>query len=29
MVRLAHGTFHCLGCGVGGDAARFAATIDR
>ncbi len=29
IVRPAHGTFHCLGCGVGGDAARFAAAIDR
>jgi DNA primase len=25
IVRPTHGTFHCLGCGEGGDAARFAA----
>lgn len=29
VVRPAHGTFHCLVCGEGGDAARFAAVIDR
>ncbi|WP_414639982.1 CHC2 zinc finger domain-containing protein [Amycolatopsis sp.] len=29
IVRPAHGTFHCLGCGAGGDAARFAAEFGR
>jgi DNA primase len=29
IVRPAHGTFHCLGCGEGGDAFRFAAAMDR
>ncbi|SFW88342.1 CHC2 zinc finger domain-containing protein [Amycolatopsis australiensis] len=29
IVRPDHGTFHCLSCGEGGNAARFAAAIDR
>uniref|UniRef100_UPI003F49B125 CHC2 zinc finger domain-containing protein n=1 Tax=Amycolatopsis sp. CA-293810 TaxID=3239926 RepID=UPI003F49B125 len=26
-VRPTHGTFHCFGCGAGGDARMFAAQI--
>ncbi|MEV6872243.1 CHC2 zinc finger domain-containing protein [Amycolatopsis sp. NPDC051128] len=26
-VRPSHGTFHCFGCGVGGDARMFAAEV--
>ncbi|MFI5591112.1 CHC2 zinc finger domain-containing protein [Amycolatopsis sp. NPDC051758] len=29
IVRPAHGTFHCLRCGQGGNATHFAAAIDR
>ncbi|MFJ1758709.1 CHC2 zinc finger domain-containing protein [Amycolatopsis sp. NPDC088138] len=28
-VRPGHGTFHCHGCGVGGDARMFAAEVRR
>ncbi|MCI2422700.1 CHC2 zinc finger domain-containing protein [Saccharopolyspora sp. K220] len=28
-VRPSHGTFHCFGCGEGGDAAAFTARFDR
>jgi DNA primase len=28
-VRPQHGTFHCFGCGEGGDAVAFTAKIGR
>ena len=29
IVRPAHGTFHCLSCGEGGDPNRFLAKLPR